>query len=61
MEWTVGYFNNQAKKWRERKDRAAEAVLPGHVCYSAKQIAMWEHFALSAEEQFQRCRKMLNI
>ena len=52
MQWTVLWFNNQAKLWKERSERE-DAVLPmGHRAYALKQKKLYNEFERKASERF---------
>lgn len=54
MDWTVRFFKHKAGQWTDRRSKAVADGLPGHACYAARQEAMWNKFAVQAQEQFDK-------
>ena len=53
MRWTVLWFQDQLKKWKERVERSNQEHKPGHSAYAEKQVDMWLMFVGQAEQSFQ--------
>jgi hypothetical protein len=49
MEWTVNFFQYQAKQWTNRLQNSRSR---GHLSYSLRMEAMWSRLACRAEEAF---------
>jgi hypothetical protein len=52
MVWTILWFKNQAKVWRERSEREDMDLPPGHKSYAAKQCKLWNAFQTKGAERF---------
>jgi hypothetical protein len=52
MQWTLLWFQNQAKLWRERSEREDSDLPLGHKSYAIKQQKLWNAFQKKAEERF---------
>jgi hypothetical protein len=52
MNWTIRWFQNQAKIWGERSN-CEDGDLPiGHKPYAVKQLKLWNAFQRKASERF---------
>lgn len=49
MEWTVRYFDHQAKQWSMRKSAIDTS---GHRSYALRMESMWTRFATRSREVF---------
>jgi hypothetical protein len=52
MDWVLAYFEKQVSIWKGRKNASNEGQNFGHVCYAARQVAMWETFKEQASFVF---------
>jgi hypothetical protein len=50
MTWTVRYFLNEGRKWKERSTNSKFS--PGAIAYAARQTAIWNGRAASANRYF---------
>jgi hypothetical protein len=50
MTWTVRYFLNEGRKWKERSTNSK--ISPGAIAYAARQTAIWNGRAASANRYF---------
>ena len=53
MIWTQLWFQNQKKKWEERREAAAVVSKPGHHAYAAKQERIWSNLQEHAQSEFE--------
>jgi hypothetical protein len=51
MIWTILWFRNQVKNWKERSS-ASRWKSQGHQVYAAKQVWMWGRFLDNACQAF---------
>lgn len=52
MAWTVEYFQKQVDIWANIKTSFGGAPNSGHMCYAARQVAMWSSFKSQASSKF---------
>lgn len=52
MYWTILWFRNQGKMWRDRSNSQDENLPPGHRSYAIKQENLWNRFEMKAVERF---------
>lgn len=55
MQWTVRYFLNESKTWKERS--LNPQCSPGASAYAEKQNAIWFRRAAAAERDFRTVNK----
>jgi hypothetical protein len=52
MQWTILWFKNQVKLWKERFEREEDILPKGHKAYAAKQLKLWNAFERKCYERF---------
>jgi hypothetical protein len=52
MQWTVRYYLNHARMWKDRAQSAQGVGDAGATAYAMRKAATWTEFAASAEDQF---------
>ena len=52
MRWTILWFKNQIKEWKDQLKRSVDENKKGHIAYAEKQVAMWEMFVREEERGF---------
>jgi hypothetical protein len=55
MESTLSSFAYKQTKWEVRRAKAKKDGLPGHECYAAKQVILWDKMGKEAREAFELC------
>jgi hypothetical protein len=58
MTWTVRFFRHRAEGWQSRE---LHSVNPGHRAVAARQQAMWDRFASTAEQSFAKTKAKSKI
>jgi hypothetical protein len=53
MQWTILWFQYQAKLWRERSEREVGILPIGHKAYALKQTKLWNAFQRKCSERFE--------
>ena len=52
MDWTIRWFQYQAKIWKERSELEDSMLPKGHEAYAIKQRKLWDAFEKKASERF---------
>ena len=52
MRWTILWFENQRKEWKDQRQRSVDENKKGHIAYAEKQVAMWEMFIREGKRGF---------
>ena len=52
MKWTVNYFMNRARVWRDHAITSQRDVHAGAAAYARRQEATWKSVAMSAQSTF---------
>ena len=52
MRWTILWFENQRKEWKDQRQRSVDENKKGHIAYAEKQVAKWEMFIREGKRGF---------
>jgi hypothetical protein len=58
MCWTVQFFRHRATSWQRREDFP---LREGHRAFAARQRNMWNHFAMRANEAFEKTKTLSKV